>query len=71
MVSALKKLTSKQKKGKDKVNNYSGKAEKIEKDVNGTKKVAYKFATGKDNALYFLQVKILLSAWLTISWKKV
>lgn len=43
-------------KGKDKVNNYSGKAEKIEKDVNGAKKVAYKFATGKDDALYFLQV---------------
>ncbi|GAB6976908.1 copper resistance protein NlpE N-terminal domain-containing protein [Prevotella falsenii] len=42
--------------GKDAVNNYTGTAEKIEKDVNGTKKVAYKFATGKDGAIYFLQV---------------
>jgi len=41
--------------GKDKVSNYSGNAEKIEKDVNGAKKVAYKFATGKDGAVYFLQ----------------
>lgn len=41
--------------GKEKVSNYSGNAEKIEKDVNGAKKVAYKFATGKDGAVYFLQ----------------
>ena len=35
--------------------NYTGKAEKIEKDVKGEKKVGYKFTTGKDDALYFLQ----------------
>ena len=42
-------------KGKDLVYNYTGKAEKIEKDVKGTKKVGFKFAMGKDETVYFLQ----------------
>ena len=52
---SLKETYLKAENGKDKVLNYTGKAEKIEKDVKGEKKVGYKFTTGKDDALYFLQ----------------
>lgn len=43
-------------KGKDVVNKYTGTAEKIEKDVDGKKKVGYKFTFGEGNDTYFLQV---------------
>lgn len=42
--------------GKDDVKKFTGKAEKIEKDVKGEKKVAYKFTLGKDGAAYFMVV---------------
>ncbi|MCI6671006.1 MAG: copper resistance protein NlpE N-terminal domain-containing protein [Prevotella sp.] len=44
------------KDGKDEVLNYEGKAEKVVKKVDGKEKTAYKFALGKDDAVYFLQV---------------
>lgn len=41
--------------GKDMTNTYSGVLEVVEKDVNGTKKTAYKLVNGND-ASYFLVV---------------
>ena len=43
-------------KGKNIVNRYTGKAQLIEKDVNGAKKQAYKFTLTKGNAIYLLKV---------------
>lgn len=43
--------------GKDQVNNYSGVAEKIEKEVDGKKKTAYKLVLGKpEDVSYFMIV---------------
>ena len=42
--------------GKDKAESFTGKAEKIEKEVDGTKETAYKFVLGDNDAEYFLVV---------------
>lgn len=42
--------------GKDKAESFTGKAEKIEKEVDGIKKTAYKFVLGDNDAEYFLVV---------------